>query len=118
VLVAAVPPRGQDGRALDFSDGQNIGDARLAALLQTRRVPFGIFGQVWEAGERGVELAGRLFAPGAASEQLYLNPGAAERSTWPMNDGQLTPGRAATLTIAGKTATWDVVRAPQPAPKG
>src|SRR5438105_14567029 len=29
VIVAAVPPRGQDGKALDASEGQNVGDPRL-----------------------------------------------------------------------------------------
>src|SRR6266850_990317 len=53
VLVATVPPRGQDAKALDVSEGQNIGDARLNVLL--KRAPFGIFGQVWESGGRAID---------------------------------------------------------------
>src|SRR6266403_2193188 len=41
LLVAAVPPRGRDGRALDVSEAQNLGDPRLAPLL--RKAQFGIF---------------------------------------------------------------------------
>src|SRR5205823_8988905 len=37
VLAMAVPPRGRDLRALDFSDGLNVGDPRIAPLLTARR---------------------------------------------------------------------------------
>src|SRR5512140_1653702 len=56
LLVMAVPPRGQDANALDVSDGQNVGDPRLAPLL--RKAPFGVFAQVWEAGGRAVDGSG------------------------------------------------------------
>src|SRR5207245_381484 len=39
VLAMAVPPRGRDRRALDFSDGLNVGDPRIAPLLTIRRAP-------------------------------------------------------------------------------
>src|SRR5438477_2648816 len=85
VLVAAVPPRGQDGRALDVSEGQNVGDPRLAVLL--KRAQFGIFGQVWESGGRAVDAKGAPVRPGVDWDQLYLNPGAADHTPWPMTDG-------------------------------
>ena len=112
VLVAAVPPRGQDAKALDVSEGQNLGDARLSALL--RRAPFGIFGQVWEAGGRAVDAKGAPVLPGAESEQLYLNPGAADHTPWPMADGNTASGQAALLTIRGKRASWEPVRIAEP----
>src|SRR6267143_1897467 len=68
LLVAAVPPRGQDAKALDVSEGQNLGDARLSPLLQ--KAPFGIFGQVWESGGRAVDRHGAPVAPGVESPQL------------------------------------------------
>jgi hypothetical protein len=108
VLVAAVPPRGQDAKALDWSEGQNVGDPRLPALL--RRAPFGIFGQVWEAGGRAIDGKGAPVAPGAGSEQLYLNPGAADHTPWPMADGSTVAGQAALLTVRGKRASWEPVR--------
>ena len=113
LLVAAVPPRGQGPRALDASEGQNLGDARLAALL--RRAPFGIFGQVWEAGGRAVDLAGQPVPQGAEAAQLYLNPGAADRTPWPMADGSTAHGLAALVTIQGRKASFEVVRAAAPA---
>jgi hypothetical protein len=109
VLVAAVPPRGQDAKALDWSEGQNVGDPRLPTLL--RRAPFGIFGQVWESGGRAIDGKGAPVAPGAASEQLYLNPGAADHTPWPMADGTTVAGQAALLAVRGKRASWEPVRA-------
>ncbi|HEX9577401.1 MAG TPA: hypothetical protein VF993_06590, partial [Myxococcales bacterium] len=108
VIVAAVPPRGQDGKALDVSEGQNVGDPRLQALL--RRAPFGIFAQVWESGGRAVDAKGAPVRPGVESDSLYLNPGAADRTPWPMSDGKTVAGQAALLTIRGRRASWEPVR--------
>ena len=110
LLIAAVPPRGQDARALDVSDGQNVGDPRLAALLGPRRASLGIFGQVWEAGGRAIDGKGARVSPGADSDQLYLNPGAAEHTPWPMADGTTAAGQAALLTVRGKRASYQVVQ--------
>ena len=107
VLVAAVPPRGADAKALDSSEGQNLGDPRLNALL--RRAPFGIFGQVWESGGRAIEGAGKPVPPRTEADQLYLNPGAADHTPWPMNDGTVSNGQAALLTIRGRKASWEKV---------
>jgi hypothetical protein len=115
LLVAAVPPRGADARALDVSDGQNLGDPRLAQLL--RRAPFGIFGQVWESGGRAIDGAGKPVAPGAEMAQLYLNPGAADRTPWPMADGTMSPGQAALLTVHGRKASVEFVRVAEERPR-
>ena len=108
ILVAAVPPRGADQKALDVSEGQNLGDPRLAALL--KRAPFGIFGQVWEAGGRAVDGGGAPVKPDVESAQLYLNPGAADRTPWPMSDGSIVGGQAALLIVRGRKAMWEPVR--------
>jgi hypothetical protein len=107
ILVAALPPRGQDAKGLDVSEGQNVGDPRLVALL--RRAPFGVFAQVWESGGRAIDSAGKPVAQGAEVEQLYLNPGAADRTPWPMADGSTASGQAALLTIRGKKASWEKI---------
>jgi hypothetical protein len=112
ILVAAAPPRGDNARALDFSDGQNLGDARLAPLLSAQRAQFGFFGQVWESGGRAIDGAGRSVAPGSASAQLYLNPGAADHTPWPMPDSSTSNGLAALFTLRGRMATFEPVRAP------
>jgi hypothetical protein len=107
VLVAALPPRGQDAKALDVSEGQNVGDPRLAALL--RRAPFGIFAQVWESGGRAIDSAGKPVPQGTEVAQLYLNPGAADRTPWPMADGSTASGQAAMLTIRDKKGSWEKI---------
>jgi hypothetical protein len=108
VMVAAVPPRGQDAKALDVSEGQNLGDPRLQQLL--KRAPFGIFAQVWESGGRAIDGKGRPVSAGVESDQLYLNPGAADRTPWPMSDGSTVAGQAALLTVRGRRASWEPVR--------
>ncbi|HEX4384546.1 MAG TPA: hypothetical protein VH083_16405 [Myxococcales bacterium] len=107
ILVAALPPRGQDAKALDVSEGQNVGDPRLNALL--RRAPFGVFGQVWESGGRAIDAAGKPVPQGTEVDQLYLNPGAADRTPWPMADGTMAQGQAALLTIHGSKASWEKI---------
>jgi hypothetical protein len=107
LLVAAVPPRGSDAKALDVSEGQNVGDPRLNALL--RRAPFGIFSQVWEAGGRAIDGAGKPVPQHAEAENIYLNPGAADHTPWPMSDGSTSSGQAALLTIRGRKASWEKV---------
>jgi hypothetical protein len=111
LLVAAVPPRGQDANALDVSEGQNLGDARLLALLQ--KAQFGVFGQVWESGGRAVDGRGARVPPRTESERLYLNPGAADRTPWPMADGSTVAGQAALITVRGRKASWEPVRPPE-----
>ncbi len=111
VLVAAVPPRGQDRNALDVSEGQNIGDPRLLPLLQ--KAQFGIFGQVWESGGRAIDRKGTPVPQRTESEQLYLNPGAADHTPWPLSDGTTVAGQAALLTIRGRKATWETIRFPE-----
>jgi Icc-related predicted phosphoesterase len=108
IFVAAVPPRGQDLRALDVSEGQNLGDPRLSQLLQ--KAQFGIFGQVWESGGRAVDGHGAPVPPKTEAARLYLNPGAADRTPWPMADGATVAGQGALLTVRGRKAAWEPVR--------
>jgi len=108
LIVAAVPPRGKDANALDVSEGQNVGDPRLAPLLE--KAPFGIFGQVWESGGRAVDRKGAPVKPGIESEQLYLNPGAADHTPWPLAGGGTVAGQAALLTVRGRMASWLPIR--------
>jgi hypothetical protein len=117
LLAMALPPRGQGSRALDVSENQNVGDPRIVPLLTPRRARFGVFGQVWESGGRAVDGAGNPVAPGQWADQLYVNPGAADRTPWPMADGTTVAGQAALLTIQGRRADMEVVRVPPQQPQ-
>jgi len=114
ILAMAVPPRGKGKDGLDVSDGQNVGDPRIVPLLTARRAPFGVFGQVWESGGRAVDGAGIPVPPGKESDQLYLNAGAADRARWPMSDGSFVAGQAAVLSLQGRRASVEIVRADSP----
>jgi hypothetical protein len=114
ILAMAVPPRGKGKDALDVSDGQNVGDPRIVPLLTTRRAPFGVFGQVWESGGRAVDGAGLPVPAGQQADQLYLNAGAADRARWPMADGSVVAGQAAVLSLQGRRASVEMVRADPP----
>ena len=114
ILVAALPPRGQDAKALDVTEGQNVGDPRLNALL--RRAPFGVFGQVWESGGRAIDSAGKPVPQATEVEQLYLNPGAADRTPWPMEGGTMAQGQVALLSIRGGKASWEKISLPPEEP--
>jgi hypothetical protein len=114
ILAMAVPPRGKGKDALDVSEGQNVGDPRIVPLLVPRRAPFGVFGQVWESGGRAVDGAGAPVPPGRESEQLYLNAGAADRTRWRLSDGSMVSGQAAVLSLQGRRASVEIVRADPP----
>jgi hypothetical protein len=114
ILAMAVPPRGKGKDALDVSEGQNVGDPRIVPLLVPRRAPFGVFGQVWESGGRAVDGAGVPVPPGRDAEQLYLNAGAADRTRWHLSDGSMVAGQAAVLSLQGRRASVEIVRADPP----
>jgi hypothetical protein len=111
ILAMAVPPRGRGAKALDVSEGQNLGDPRILPLLTLRRAPFGVFGQAWESGGRALDGASAPVAAGQSTEQLYLNVGAADRTPWPMADGSTVAGQAAVLSLQGRRASVEIVRA-------
>ncbi len=115
LLVAAVPPRGEGPLGLDYSDGQSVGEPRFIPLLTNARARFGIFGQVWEAGGRAIDGQGRAVPSGQLASQLYLNPGAADCTPWPMNDGSTSRGLAALPTIRGQKASYESVSEPDAA---
>jgi hypothetical protein len=115
LMVAAVPPHGEGPQALDFTEGQNVGEMRFIPMLTSTRARFGVFGQVWEAGGRAIDGQGRAVPTGQFSNQLYVNPGAADRTPWPMDDGSTSHGGAALITIRARQASFDSIHEP-PAP--
>ena len=117
LMVAAVPPHGEGPQAIDATDGQNVvGEMRFIPRCSPRRARgSGSSGRCGKrAAARSINRTRSVDAPGAASPvtQLYVNPGAADRTPWPMNDGSTSHGLAALVTIRGRQASYESIREP------
>jgi hypothetical protein len=109
MLVAAAPPRGSTAHAIDLArGGVNIGDPALTRMISERRVPFGVFGHVYEAGGRATsDVAGRAPVPeGRWSKSLYLNPGAAEAVPYDLQGGGHSRGMGALIEVGAEGARF------------
>lgn len=113
VLVVHGPPHGTTPNALDaIEGGKNIGDPNLNTLISAAKIPFGVFGNVKEAGGRATDLTGQnIIKEGTPSPVLYVAAGPADSVPWTMNDGTTSEGMATILTVKGKQASYQVYRA-------
>jgi len=113
VLVAHGPPHGQTPNAIDaIEGGKNIGDPNLNALVSEAKIPFGVFGNVKEAGGRATDLTGEnVIKENTPAPALYVGVGPADSVPWSMNDNTTSEGMAALLTVKGKQASYQTYRA-------
>jgi hypothetical protein len=95
-----------------------VGDPKLADLLKRMKVPFGVFGHILEAGGHATDLGGKPLAQKKLFPALYVDQGSANPLIWKMNDGTTAYGLAAILTVDGKQASYEVLKAPKPPPAG
>ena len=118
VLLAHGPPRMKGQKAIDYVPGaDNVGDPRLTDLVRTSKIAFGVFGHILEAGGSASDLAGHPLPQKKLQPQLYVCQGSANPLPWKLNDGSTSYGLAAIMTIDGKKASYEVLRAPKPTPK-
>lgn len=112
VLVTHGGPKQSGELAIDrTAEGENVGDPMLTAAIQKHAIPFGIFGNIHEAGGRATDLAGkRVLEPNEPHPALYLNPGPADGVRWRMNDGSESVGLAALMTVAEGKASYEIFR--------
>lgn len=116
VLLTHGPMRQKGQQALDYVPGaENVGDARLTAVVQSAKIPFGITGHILEAAAKGTDVAGKVLPPKKPHPVLFVNQGSANPLPWKMNDGSTAHGLAAIMTIDGKKASYEVLRGPKPA---
>ena len=114
ILLMHGPPAQKGKQAIDFVPGAgNVGDKDVTAAIQEAKIAFGIHGHILEAGARATDLAGKPVAAGKLHPQLFLNPGPASSLPWKLNDGKMSYGLAAILTLKGKAASYELLRAPQ-----
>jgi len=112
LLVSHGPPLQKGALALDrTSEAQNVGDPDLAKALAELKIPFGLFGNIHEAGGRATDLSGEhIIAPGKFVPSLYVHPGPADAVEWVMNDGTHSLGMAGLLTVKGGKAKYEILR--------
>ena len=104
VLISHGPPQTKGKKAIDrMFEGKNVGDPMLTDLIKKKKIPFGLFGHILEAGGTAVgrDLT-RAVKANSWSTSFYLNAGSISGDPWGMNDGSTSYGMAAIVTIDGK----------------
>jgi Icc-related predicted phosphoesterase len=112
VLVSHGPPQQAGAQAIDrIHEGANVGDPVLAEVMKSGLFPFGLFGNIAEAGGYATDLSGATrVAPEAFADSFYLNPGPMDSVRWVMLDGSQSIGMAASVKIKGKQAAYKIKR--------
>jgi len=105
-------PKQSKEAAIDLtSEKVHAGDPALAQLMKDKKIPFGIFGNIHEAGGRATDLDGSKVLPqGKAHPALFVNPGPADAVRWAMNDGTTATGMGGIVEIAKGKATYKIHR--------
>jgi Icc-related predicted phosphoesterase len=113
VLVSHGPPAGRGKTALDYAvEAGNVGDVGLGGFIRKRKVPFGLFSHILEAGGQAVDDQDRPVKPGKWVEKLYINAGSANPLAWQLNSGRLSCGMAAVFRIKKDQANYTLIRLP------
>ena len=112
VIVSHGGPLQSGPQAVDrTTEDKHVGDPLLAKLIKEEKVPFGIFGNVHEAGGHATDVDGNaLIAEKTPAEALYLNPGPSDAVGWIMNDKSESVGMASVLTVSGGKASYEMFR--------
>jgi hypothetical protein len=112
VLVSHGPPKQNGPTALDrIHEDVNVGDPEMTKVLQAGLFPFGLFGNIQEAGGYATDLSGeKRVAQDAYADQLYMNPGPVDAVRWAMLDGSESLGMAGIMRIKGKQAKYKIYR--------
>jgi Icc-related predicted phosphoesterase len=114
ILVSHGPPLQSGDKAIDrIHEGANVGDPALAELLKANAglFPFGMFGNIQEAGGYATDLAGTTrVAADTFADSFYLNPGPLDSVRWVMLDGSESVGMAAMIKVKGKQASYSIHR--------
>ena len=113
LLISHGPPRMEGTNGIDrIHDEANVGDPALAKFMKENPslFPFGLFGNVQEAGGRATNLMGEPVAENKMVNQLYLNSGPADAMRFSMLDGKESLGMAGVLKIKSKHAKYEIKR--------
>jgi len=110
-IISHGPPRGEGKDAIDHAvEAGNVGDPEMAKTIVAANIPFGIFGNIHEAGGKAVGVDFKtVIAPETMSDKLYLNPGPASSDPWNMNDGKISNGMAGIFKVKGGKAMYKII---------
>lgn len=117
ILVSHGPPRQTGPEGIDIvSEGDHVGDPALQKLAREGKVPFSLSSNIQESGGKASNRDGsKEVKAGVASEELFFNPGGADRTVaWKMNTGEFAYGMAGVVTYEGNKASFDLMRLPEP----
>lgn len=111
-LISHGPPLQTGPLAIDrIHEASNVGDPMLTEALKGGIFPFGLFGNIQEAGGYATNLSGETrVAAETYADSLYFNPGAIDSVRWRMIDGSESVGMAGLLHFKGKQAMYKVKR--------
>ncbi|MCB9557296.1 MAG: hypothetical protein H6707_14405 [Deltaproteobacteria bacterium] len=119
LLLAHGPPRGVGPLAVDRGFGnENIGDPALVELLERGGVHFGLFAHISESAGHATSAAQVPLAADEPSASLWLNVGSASGQGAEGLDGRWLPPMAALLSIAGREASYSLLKLKGKPPAG
>ncbi len=105
VLLTHGPPKMSGEAAIDFVPGVgNVGNPVLTGAMTAGKISFGVFGHILEAAGKATDLEGKVLPNNKFAPALYVNPGSASAFPWTLNDGTVSKGMAAVLTLKAKEA--------------
>jgi predicted phosphodiesterase len=114
LLVSHGPPLQAGPLAIDrIHEGANVGDPVLTEVMKANPAlfPFGIFGNIQEAGGYATDLAGGTrVAAETFVDSFMLNPGPLDAVRWVMLDGTESVGMAGLVKVKGKQAMYKIFR--------
>ena len=112
VIASHGPPRQDSITGIDrIHEGVNVGDPALSRFIGEKRMHFGLFGNIHEAGGKATDLGGKEeIRPDTFVDELFLNPGPADSVRWPLLDGTESNGMGGLLTIKGKKGKFKIRR--------
>lgn len=114
VLISHGPPLQSGPLAIDrIHEGANVGDPVMTEVMKANPTlfPFGMFGNIQEAGGYATDLAGvTRVAAETFVDSFMLNPGPLDAVRWVMLDGTESVGMAGLVKVKGKQAMYKIFR--------
>jgi len=112
-LISHGPPKGSGKNAIDYAVDANVGDAALTKFIKkNRKVRFGLFAHIQEAGGQGVgRRMKKIVKEGKASSYLFVNGGSSHAAGWKLNNNKDVKGMAMVVTFSRNKASYKTLYA-------